>query len=235
MVDYKTRKQAIFDEWGYCLESLRLLIGDHWQGPTKDWLEWDRQAQRNTKVDLIIDLFNSGKDIINNEIYTDKKNKIVYKFGSWETIVIDRYPDAEEPPWSLNPGGKSIKNEFIAYSLLNNTSNTNEKKHFPKLYDCILIPETKYAVLVIEYKDDLKQYEYYDNIHDFPPMIKKPGSMIDNNLNQNEKERLHNETKSFLRSKGIVNDDLANNNYYYVENNKNIFYCIDFEEISVQN
>lgn len=153
----------------------------------------------------------------NNEIYIDKTNNRVYKFGLWN----DRF--------------RCIKNEFIAYSLLNATSNNSDKKHFPKLYDCVLIPDTHYALLVIEYKEDLKQYNYVNKgiINESNKM--NINNSEQNNLNENEKSKLYNETVTFLRRKGMVNEDLEGNLYYYTKDNKNIFYCIDFEEVEFKN
>ena len=144
-------------------------------------------------------LARSGSFNPNNEIYIDKINKKVYKFGLWK--------DSE----------RSIRNEFIAYSLLNATNNNSDKKHFPKLYDCILIPDTKYALLVIEYKYNLIQFKL-------------------NNESNNNKQTLYNETVAFLKGKGMVNRDLIGNLYYYLDaDNKKIFYCIDFEEVEFIN
>lgn len=169
-------------------------------------------------------LSRSGNVNPNNEIYIDKYNKKIYKFGLWN----DRY--------------RSIKNEFISYSLLNNTSNNNEKKHFPKLYDCVLIPDTKYAMLVIEYKENLKQYQYIEenainnsNNNNLYMDNFNQNSKISNNLNINEKKKLYENTIAFLRNKGIFNEDIKGNLFYYTKNNQNIFYCIDFEEVEFKN
>lgn len=143
---------------------------------------------------------NSGVSL-ENRIYIDKSNNKVYKVA----------------PWS------KIKNEYLSYSLLNKSVrkfNESEKyEHFPQMYSCTIIPGTKYALLVIEYKPDLV---------DIQNNFRNNGIISLNNFHINS---LVEEGIEFLRTAGIVHDDLEGNIFKYKKNNKDTFYIIDFESV----
>ena len=160
----------------------------------------------------------------NNEIYIDQENKKVYKFGLWDDSF------------------RSIRNEFISYSILTQRTNNQGKKHFPKLYGCELIPDTKYALLVIEFKDNLIPFNVHNtNMNDNHWNMSNNSMNISNNsikinnmnkINNNNKKKLKDETIKFLKDNGIINEDIDGNLYYYKDEMGNsIFYCIDFEEV----
>ena len=132
---------------------------------------------------------NSRKDSLNpnNRIFIDKEHKRVYKFGLWD---------------------ECIKNEYIAYSLLNIKYNNN--KHYSKMFGCELIPDSNYALLVIEYKENIIEYS----------------SNNSNNWNND----FVNKAKKYLSDSGIKDhDEIRGNLFYYMDNNIPIFYWIDFE------
>lgn len=128
----------------------------------------------------------------NNLIFFDKEsaNPKVYKLSLWN----------------------KLKNEYIAYSLLNkythNKSENEKYKHYPKMYGCFKLPtDKKYAMLVIEYKENLK--------------------IINKNINSN----LYTAAIQFLKNAGIEQDpyELDENIQMYLENGRKIFYVFDFE------
>jgi len=87
------------------------------------------------------------------------------------------------------------------------------------MYSCTIIPGTKYALLVIEYKSDLV---------DIQNNFRKQGIISLNNFN---KDPLVIDGKQFLKKAGIVHNDLEGNIFRYKKNNKDTFYLIDFESV----
>ena len=153
------------------------------------------------KYSLETNTRNSGVSL-ENRIYIDKSNNKVYKVA----------------PWS------KIKNEYLSYSLLNKSvKDLNESKkyeHFPKMYSCTIIPGTKYALLVIEYKP---------NLVDIQNKFRKNGII---NLKNFTNEPLVSEGIKFLKKAGIKHEDLEGNIFRYKKNNKDTFYIIDFESVT---
>lgn len=153
----------------------------------------NRSLETNTR--------NSGVSL-ENRIYIDKSNNKVYKVA----------------PWS------KIKNEYLSYSLLNKSvKDLNESKkyeHFPQMYSCTIIPRTKYALLVIEYKP---------NLVDIQNKFRKNGKI---NLKNFTNEPLVSEGIEFLKKAGIEHEDLEGNIFIYKKNNKDTFYIIDFESVT---
>jgi hypothetical protein len=91
------------------------------------------------------------------------------------------------------------------------------------MYSCTIIPGTKYALLVIEYKSDLV---------DIQNNFRKQGIISLNNFNKNQ---LVIAGKLFLEKAGIVHNDLEGNIFRYKKNNKDTFYIIDFESVKFLN
>ena len=147
---------------------------------------------------------NSGVSL-ENRIYIDKSNNKVYKVA----------------PWS------KIKNEYLSYSLLNksvrNLNESEKYENFPQMYSCTIIPGTKFALLVIEYKPDLV---------DIQNNFRQQGKISLNNFHNNP---LVKEGIEFLRNAGIVHNDLEGNIFRYTKNNKDTFYLIDFESVEFLN
>ena len=82
------------------------------------------------------------------------------------------------------------------------------------MFNCILIPNTKYALLIIEYKHGITEF----NI---------PGNNL--TINNYEKNKFSGPAIKFLKDKGITHNDSVGNLFYYMDGNDKIFYWIDFE------
>ena len=125
----------------------------------------------------------------NNAIYFDTQNNKVYKIGLWDS------------PY------RCIKNEYIAYSLLNKKYKNDNVKNYSEMFSCELIPDTEYALLVIGYKDIIP---YKSNNWNNDPFV--------------------NNAKNYLVECGIKDHgDISGNLFYYMERNNKNFYWIDFE------
>ena len=123
----------------------------------------------------------------NNALFIDKINKKVYKIGLW------------------NMKNLSIRNEYIAYKKIASAENINQYKHTPKMIDCKLIPGTKYALLIITYKEGL-------------------------NYINTEEDHLFKEGQKFLKKLGINHHDLLGNIFEINLPNIKTFFIIDFED-----
>jgi len=123
----------------------------------------------------------------NNALFIDEINKKVYKIGLW------------------NMKSLSIRNEYIAYKKIALSANSHQYKHTPKMNDCKLIPGTKYALLIITYKEGL-------------------------NYINTEEDHLFKEGQKFLKKLGINHHDLLGNIFEINLPNIKTFFIIDFED-----
>ena len=135
----------------------------------------------------------------NNIIFFDYDQQKVYKIA----------------PWNKKDGNENIgiRNEFIAYSILN--SKNNYKIHVPKMLSCELIPNTKFALLVISLNPNLSS-----------------NTLLKNKSRKNNRGiSYYQKAINYLTNKGISHNDLLGN--LYIINND--FFIIDFEQATFTN
>ena len=135
----------------------------------------------------------------NNIIFFDYDQQKVYKIA----------------PWNKKDGTDDIGilNEFIAYSILN--SYNNYEIHVPKMLSCELIPDTKFALLVIS----LNPYVSSNTL------LKNKYKKNNNNVPYYQK------AINYLTNKGIYHNDLLGNLYIINDD----FFIIDFEKATFTN
>lgn len=134
----------------------------------------------------------------NSALFMDKTNKKVYKIGLWDKCTM------------------GIRKEYIAYKKIANKANSHKYVHTPKMLDCKIIPDTKYALLVITYQSALENAVPITNTQNL----------------------LYEEAEEFLTELGITHRDLLGNIYKIKINNKKTFFInkketffiIDFED-----
>lgn len=127
-----------------------------------------------------------------NALFINEINKKVYKIGLWKMK------------------GLSIRNEYIAYTKIASKANNHQYKHTPKMIGCKLIPGTKYALLIITYKEGL-------------------------NYINSEEDHLFKEGNKFLNNLGINHLDLLGNIFEINLPNYKTFFIIDFEDCIFKN
>lgn len=137
----------------------------------------------------------------NNIVFFDKYEQIVYKIA----------------PWKLN--GMGILNEYIAYKIFEKYNNS--VLHVPTMYGCEIIPDTKYALLVISYNPSISSNH-----------LATRNTVFKNNKNNGPNKITYlTKAENYLRNKGITHNDLLGN--LYIINND--FFIIDFEQASFSN
>lgn len=193
-----------------------------------------KKVNRNrTKLEEIIQtmkLPNSAKETRrknqnpDNAILIDEKGKKVYKFGLWK-----------------DNNNRCIRNEFIAYTLLLKYKKDDVNIHYPQIYDCLKIPKTNYAMIILEYIPKIKMIKFPNNANNtsntnsINNTSKTNNNMELNNTNNNmilnniNTKNLISKAKNYLNDIGISHNDEKQNLYYHKVNNKIDFLWIDFE------
>ena len=132
----------------------------------------------------------------NNIIFFDYDQQKVYKIAPWN-----------------GKDNTGILNEFIAYSLLN--SYNNYEIHVPTMLSCELIPDTKFALLVISLNPNVSS----------KALLKNEYRKNKNNVPYYQK------AINYLTNKGISHNDLLGNLYIINDD----FFIIDFEQSTFTN
>ena len=127
----------------------------------------------------------------NNIVYMDKENNKIYKISLWKN---------------------HLENEFKAYKILAANYKNHNNIHTAKMYDCRIIPKTKYGLLVLELVEGLNK-----------------NSLIKSYNNKYCKEAIN-----FLESYGIKHNDELENIYRinrtFNGKSEETFFIIDFEQ-----
>lgn len=131
----------------------------------------------------------------NSALFMDKTNEKVYKIGLWDQCKM------------------GIRKEYISYKKIGKQANSHKYVHTPKMLDCKIIPDTKYALLVITYQSALENAVPITNTQD----------------------DLYEEAEEFLTKLGITHRDLLGNIYKIKINKKETFFIIDFEDCTFNN
>ncbi len=126
----------------------------------------------------------------NNIVYMDYVNKRIYKISLWKN---------------------HLENEFKAYKILAANYKTHIHKHTARMYDCRIIPGTKYGLLVLELVEGLNEK-----------------SLIQRS------NKSYNEAINFLKYYGIKHNDEIGNIYKinrtFNGKSEETFFIIDFEQ-----
>ena len=142
-------------------------------------------------------IFDSRTDSVNpnSALFMDKTNEKVYKIGLWNKCKM------------------GIRKEYISYKKIGNQVNSRNYVHTPKMLDCKIIPDTKYALLVITYQSALENAV---------PIT-------------NTQNHLYMAAEEFLKNLGITHRDLLGNIYEINIPNYKTFFIIDFEDCTFNN
>ena len=133
-----------------------------------------------------------------NAIFIDKKNKKVYKIGLWSS-----------------ENERSIEKECMAYTKLMTKYPDDANIHYPKMYRCIEIPNTKFGILELEYIPGID-----------------PNSVKNNIITQEMKNFIN----TYLADAGIRHNDLDENIFIYKPVNKpSSILVMDFEDVTFIN
>jgi hypothetical protein len=131
----------------------------------------------------------------NSALFMDKTNEKVYKIGLWDQCKM------------------GIRKEYISYKKIGKQANNHKYVHTPKMLDCKIIPDTKYALLVITYQKELENAAPITHTQD----------------------HLYEEAENFLKNLGITHRDLLGNIYEINIPNYKTFFIIDFEDCTFNN
>lgn len=132
----------------------------------------------------------------NNIVYMDKENKKIYKISLWKD---------------------HLENEYKAYKKLAANYKNHQHIHTARMYDCRIIPGTKYGLLVLELVEGLNK----------------------NSLIQSYNNKSLNEAINFLERYGIKHNDELGNIYKinrtFNGKSEETFFIIDFEQSTFTN
>lgn len=132
----------------------------------------------------------------NNIVYMDYVNKRIYKISLWKN---------------------HLENEFKAYKILAANYKTHIHRHTARMYDCRIIPGTKYGLLVLELVEGLNE----------------------KSLITSKKDQFYKEATDFLENYGIKHNDELGNIYKikrtFNAKSEETFFIIDFEQSKFTN
>ncbi len=191
-----------------------------------------RKTKNNMKVNSIINklknnnnlnlspLLNQFKTKLQNGSITEENRKGASPYNK---IYISNESNNGVVKKVYKVGLKNLlTNEYLCYSLLKKKYPDDVNIHYSKMYGCENILDSKFVLLVIQCKENIKP-------------ISAKNLRINGNKNKENLVLFNTHPKitnihEYLKKAGIIHID-DHGNFFYYNDNLNNFYIIDFEEV----